>query len=537
MCNSIVNCSTPMKETYLHCGHPQLDALYPRIRKFLLNDVTEYDMFGAKVRGYRTPDTPSLWIRDYSDMMRGFRYWETDVKSVVDHFAEMQSAKGWVFDYFTMTPEKVPCEKENWAKYVRVPVEADVEFRFIKAIYLAWQATGDDKWAKNLLPKMEKALQYVMTDAWRWDKKTRLVKRGYTIDTWDFDYTAGRHPWLNFQVNDATYWGIMHGDNSGYYEAFLHVASLYAYFGNKKKALRWKRTAEELRRRTNKVCFNGRFYTHHVHLVPVKIEGVDEGEQLSLSNPMDINRGLATHAMAAEIIKEYQKRGPARKAVADWFSIDPPMPDGVFGDEKLVAGAYCNGGLMPLVGGELARAALEHGFEEYGVEQLLKYEELTRNDETYLWYFPDGRPSTVETSTSPDASPTDGWGSSAMLYALMEGLAGIVDVHKLFQRIRLSPRWLASKSDNASARAVYGASGAMFEYSFEHKESARTVELDLRGKASVHLHLLLPSGSTAIRVTLGGKNVRFISGLVEGSSYVDTDLEVKKAAVVRVQYQ
>ena len=102
-----------MKETFIHSGHPQLDALYPRIKNFLMSDVTEYNMFGAKVRGYRTPDTPSLWIRDYSDMMRGFRYFETDMQSLVDHFADTQSAKGWLFDYFTMTPEKVPCEKEN----------------------------------------------------------------------------------------------------------------------------------------------------------------------------------------------------------------------------------------------------------------------------------------------------------------------------------------------------------------------------------------------------------------------------------------
>jgi len=138
------------------------------------------------------------------------------------------------------------------------------------------------------------------------------------------------------------------------------------------------------------------------------------------------------------------------------------MPDGIYGDDKLVAGAYCNGGLLPLVGGELARAAFDHGFEEYGVAQLLKYEQLTANNETYLWYFPDGRKSTVETSTSPDASPTDGWGSSAMLYALFEGLAGIVDEGKLFQSVRLSPRWLAAGRSEASVCVTYGASGASF---------------------------------------------------------------------------
>jgi hypothetical protein len=526
-----------MKETSLSCGHAQLDALYPRIKNFLSKDVTEYNMLGSKVRGYRTPDTPSLWIRDYSDMMRGFRYWESDMKSLVDHFAEMQSTKGWLFDYFTMTPEKVPCEKENWAKYVRVPVEADVEYRFIKAIYLAWQATGDDAWVKKLLPKMEKALNYVLTDEWRWDKKTKLVKRGYTIDTWDFDYTAGRHSWLNFQINDQTYWGIMHGDSSGYYEAFKQMGALYLHLGMKSRSRHWNMFADSFRRRANKVGFNGSFYTHHVHLVPVKIEGVDEEKQLSLSNPMNINRGLPTHPMAVKIIKEYQKRGRELGAFADWFSIDPPMPDGVYGDEKLVAGAYCNGGLLPLVGGELARAAFEHGFEEYGVEQLLKYEQLTRDNETYLWYFPDGRKSSVETSTSPDASPTDGWGSSAMLFALFEGLAGIVDEGKLFRQVHIAPRWIAAQRPEATARAVYGSSGASFEYSFTHDVSAKIIELTLTGNAAAHLHVLLPRGMKATEVTAGKKKPKFHNAKVEESPYVDVDVDVTTSVVVIIRYQ
>jgi hypothetical protein len=213
------------------------------------------------------------------------------------------------------------------------------------------------------------------------------------------------------------------------------------------------------------------------------------------------------------------------------------MPDGIYGDEKLVAGAYCNGGLLPLVGGELARAALEHGFEEYGIEQLLKYEGLTKNNETYLWYFPDGKPSSIETSTSPDASPTDGWGSSAMLYALMEGVAGVVDQHKLFQNVRLSPRWIAAGRNEASVCASYGASGASFEYRFAHNDSARTIELNLRGKSSTHLHTLLPRGAKAAGVTVNGKQTRFINNKVEDSSYVDADGEVKKRAVVEIRYR
>ena len=525
-----------MSETYVKSGHPQLDALYPRVKAFLLNNVTEYNMFGTKVRGYRTPDAPSLWIRDSSDMMRGYKYWERDMRSLIDHFSETQQAKGWVFDYFTMTPEKVPCEKENWAKYVRVPTEADVESRFVKAIYLAWQATGDDAWLRRLLPHMERALHYALADPWRWDPKTKLVKRGLTIDTWDFDYTAGRHSWLNFQITDHTFWGIMHGDSSVYYESFVNMSKFYRQLRNHRRSQYWKQFAEAYRRRANKVSFNGRFYTHHVPLVPRRIEGVDESEQLSLSNPMDINRGLATHDMAVSIIQEYQRRRAKTKAFAEWFSIDPPFPAGIFGHEKLVEGVYCNGGIMPLVGGELARAAFEHGFEDYGVKTLLQYEELTRNNESYLWYFPDGRHATVETSTSPDASPTDAWGSSAMVHALMEGLAGVEDKQKLYKHVRLSPRWIAANRDEAMVCCVYGASGASVEYTYAHDSIKKEIELEVRGRAMVDLHVLLPAETRATDVRVLGKRVKFTNAFVEKSPYVDASFPLKGKIAVQIKY-
>ncbi|MFH0991712.1 MAG: hypothetical protein V1799_17025 [bacterium] len=526
-----------MKESFVRCGHQQLDALFPRIKGFMTADITDWNPLGVPLRGYRTPDSPSLWLRDNADMMRVFKYWEPDMKSLINHFAETQTARGWIFDYVSMTPEKVPCEKENWAKYVRVPVEADVEYRFVNAAYLAWQATGDDQWLKRILPNMERALNYILTDEWRWDKKHKLVKRGYTIDTWDFDYTAGRHHWLNFQINEHTFWGIMHGDNSGYYLAFRQMAHFYAHLGNRKRAKHWALFAESFRKRANKVCFNGRFYTHHVPLVPVKIEGVDESEQLSLSNPMDINRGMATHAMAASILREYQKRAVTTKAFAEWFSIDPPFPAGIYGDEKIKPGAYCNGGIMPLVGGEIARAALDHGFEEYGVQQLLKYEQLTQNNTSYLWYFPDGEPASLETSTSPDALPRDAWGSSSMLSALTEGLAGVVDQHKLFQHVKLSPRWIAAGQHEASVCVTYGASGAALEYSYVHDQAKKNIVLELQGKATVDLHLLLPEGTKARSILVNGKPVQHRNVSVEKSSYADASFPLKKKAIVLISYR
>ncbi|MCP4725384.1 MAG: hypothetical protein GY863_10130 [bacterium] len=524
-------------EMYIKTGRPEFDNFFPMIRSFLEHDIMDIVIDAKEIRGYRTPDAKSIWIRDHSDMMRGFKYFEKEMKSTVEHFAETQADNGRIFDYFTVFPEKLPSERENWTKYVRVPVEADVEFKFVKAAFQTWQVTGDDDWIRKLLPKLEKALDYILTNPWRWDEKYGLVKRAYTIDTWDFAYTAGKHDWLQFQINDDTFWGFMHGDNSGYYEAFNIMALFFTYFGEIGKAEKWERRAVDIRKAMNEICWNGNFYTHFVKLTPVEIEGVDEANQLSLSNPMDINRGAATQEMAAAIIKEYRKRKEETGAFAEWFSIDPPFPDGIFGDEKLVGGAYVNGGIMPLVGGELAKAALDNGFEEYGVDILNRYYKMiSEKGETYLWYFPDGTPASVETSTSPDAQPTDGWGSSAMAYALVEGLAGVEDKFKLFRKVKLSPRWLAAGVREAEVQVRYNASDTPFKYNFSVTEEE--IDLNIKCREShIHFHVLLPEGTRAQYVMVGEKYLEYSNLTVEKSRYVDFELNVKNFENIKVLFK
>ncbi|KPJ94300.1 MAG: hypothetical protein AMS18_03960 [Gemmatimonas sp. SG8_17] len=522
-------------ETYVKTGRRDLDELVPLIGSFLRKDVIELTIDGKPLSGFRTPDAKSLWIRDHSDMLRGGRYFHADVTSAVEHFAETQSATGRIFDYFTTFPEKLPSERENWTKYVRVPVEADVEYRFVKGAYLAWQACGDDEWIAGLLPSMDKALRYIQGHSWYWDDTHGLVKRAYTIDTWDFAYSAGTHDWLQFQFNEHTFWGIMHGDNSGYYEAFRIMAHLHARFGERDRASYWQQQADTLRDNMNAACWNGSFYTHFLKLNPVQIEGVDESAQLSLSNPMDINRGAATHEMAVSIIREYQRRRRETAAFAEWFSIDPPFPDGIFGDEKLIGGAYVNGGIMPLVGGELAKAAFDHGFEEYGVDILARYHSLvSRKEETYLWYFPDGTPASVEASTSPEAEPTDGWGSSAMLYALTDGLAGVEDRGRGFDEVRISPRWPAARVDDVEVRLRYASSGMQIGYDYRLSEAAIEIAVSCAA-SSADFHVLIPRDAEPESVTIAGTESAFRVSRVEASRYVDFSTAVDGEADVKIR--
>ncbi len=517
-------------------GKPAYDNFFPLIKSFLEKDILEVTIDGKRIRGYRSPDAKSIWIRDYSDMMRGIRYFETDLKSTVEHFAETQAQNGRIFDYFTTFPEKQPGERENWTKYVRIPVEADVEYRFVKAAFLSWQATGDDFWMEKLLPAMEKALNYVLNHPWRWEEKIGLVKRAYTIDTWDFAYSAEKSDWLQFQINDNTYWGIMHGDNSGYFEAFQIMAFLYGYFQHTEKSILWMNRAETLRNILNKTCWNGNFYTHFVKLTPLELPGVDESTQLSLSNPKAINRGVASQRMATLIIEEYQKRREKNNSFAEWYSIDPPFPAGTFADDKLVPGAYINGGIMPLVGGELAKAAFDHGYEKYGVDILSRYYQMiSESGATYLWYFPDGTASSVETSTSPDATPSDGWGCSAMLYGFMEGLVGIQDKFKRFQNVYFSPKWIAADVKSAEIRVGYQASQAYFNYVYHLATDCLELEID-SPFSQVQFHILLPSQTSVQSVRSNGEKLIHHSSTVRRSTYVDFCTAIHDQAKITIEF-
>lgn len=492
--------------------------------------------------GYRSPDSPALWIRDHSDILRAGKFFYANVKSAVEAFAETQSRSGRVFDYVLNKPASSGAgDRENWEKWVRIQVEADVEYRFVKAAFIAWQATGDDAWMKQMLPSLERALLYTTTHPLRHDPETGLVKRAYTMDTWDFDYTAGRYPWLNFQITEDTFWGIMHGDNSGTFEAAGMLARMHDVAGQPDRAEFWRAKADAIAEASNRLLFNGRFYTHHYKLTDVVVEGVDVDEQLSLSNPMAITRGMATPEIAKAILTEYQDRRKRGDSFAEWFSIDPPFPTGFFGDEKLIAGAYINGGIMPLVGGELSLAAFRTGFEQYGLQTLDQYRELIESTgETYLWYFPDGTPSSVDTSTSPEAMPTDGWGSSSMLNAFVEGLCGIVDKATGFTEVEIAPRWLVSDEHSADVELSYAASGATLGYQYRHDAGNSSVSLTVDASApqmTATFKVLVPHGRQPDAMSIDNSRTEFEVEQQGESVYAVASVRVNGQCAINLTYR
>ena len=158
-------------------------------------------------------------------------------------------------------------------------------------------ATTKDK----VLPKLEKGIDYITSDPKRWDNERGLVKRPFTIDTWDFPYGAhGR----NRRIDKNSRMSIMHGDNSGVYQAMNQLAWFNRRLGNEEKAREWEVRAEVLKGNIFKHLWNGKFFIHQLHL---NHDGADDKEniRLSLSNTYDMNRGVTNLEESGKIIEEY----------------------------------------------------------------------------------------------------------------------------------------------------------------------------------------------------------------------------------------
>lgn len=497
-------------QTTVQTGNADIDRLYPTTQSFLEAVLVSYELDGTTVRGYRSPDNPLIWLRDHVSQGRGFRYFERDMTSTLDAFRAAQRPDGSFPDVLDYPARDVEAH--------RLDPESDVEFLFIQGVYEAWQATGDDAWLRSNMDAMRRGLVYITSDPLRWDAERGLVKRPYTIDTWDFQYGPSTTdpdtglPSPRHWFDEQTRWGIFHGDNTGLAYAMRLLATMERYVGNEDAAATLDSERRQLMQRLMDVSWNGTFFTHFVPLEgTLDVPGVDTSQQLSLSNTYALNRELLDVYEAQPIIQSYYQRRDFDRAFAEWYSIDPPFPAGSFGmggrpgDDP---GEYVNGGIMPLVGGELARGAFRYGSPEYGFDILHRYADILRLSGTsYLWYYPTGAPGI----SGPDTVSTDGWGSSAMLGALMEGAAGVEDRSKLYQTIHLSPRWAADPDiEQAYVVTRYAASDAYVAYVWERGE--QSLHLDVTGTwRDARVRLLLPregvGRSSTITVLVDGETV------------------------------
>ena len=457
------------------------------------------------------------WIRDHVHVMKAMRHWEYNLDSFLNFIIETQREDGqfyelikqyddyhWKFvneDCYVMYPE------DNLT-LVRLELEADIEYLVVEGAMYLYRTTGDDEWLKKVLPHLEKGIDYITSDEKRWDKERGLVKRPFTIDTWDFTY--GKHG-SNRKIEDDTPMSIMHGDNSGVYQAMNQLAWFNRRLNNEGKAKEWENRAEELKKNMFKYLWNGKFFIHQLHL---NHSGADnlENERLSLSNAYDINRFVTDTEQSRLIIEEYISRRETTNNFAEWFSIDPPYEQFL----HYTPGQYVNGAISPFTAGELAKAALNNGYEEYGWDIITRMMKLAERDGTvYFLYNTDSTP-------QPEGGPSS-WGAAAFISAVDEGLAGINDIGVNYDEIFFAPKFPVTYYTELRYITGYEVSKSLVDVRYIIKEEGMRYDVYSPAK-NIKAHILIPKSKNCSKLLVNSREMNFAVNKVGASIYLDFDI-------------
>ncbi len=455
------------------------------------------------------------WIRDHVHVMKGIKHFEYDMSKFLDFIIDTQREDGQFYElikqlddeHWKFVPEdcRVIYPEDNLA-LVRLELEADIEYLVVEGAMQCYKITGDNTWLERILPKLEKGIDYITSDKKRWNCELGLVIRPFTIDTWDFTNDVGSP--FDRSIHENEPMSVMHGDNSGVWQAMQQLAWFNRRLGREEKALEWEKRAEILRENIFKYLWNGKHFIHQYH---INHHGLDDKEsiRLSLSNTYDINRGLTDLAQSRSIIEEYMDRRTKTEKFAEWFTIDPPYESFL----TYTNGNYVNGAISPFTAGELAKAAFNNGYEKYGWDILSRFIDLVERDgDTYFLYYPDSKP-------QPDLGPSS-WGAAALLSAVDEGLAGIVDADCGYNVIHFSPKFPVTPYTELRYFTGYEKTDVTVDVKYILTEKGMRYDIKSPAKR-VHAHILVPIGKSVSKIFVNGKTQSFETSQIGTSLYVD----------------
>lgn len=514
-------CFRTERPAFFHKGSRPVDTDVP-IEKLIrqMSQTVRKDVFTIVIDGCPIKVHPK-WVRDHVHEMKAYKHWESDLKDYLDFIIKHQHEKGFFYEMVQVEGEEhtkvvndecLYFDKENGIVLIRLELEADIEYLMVEGVYTVYQATGDLEWMKCVLPALEKGINYCTSDPKRWDSEHGLIKRVFTVDTWDFANREDAQFNRNIKEDDVI--GIMHGDNSGVYAAMQTLALMNEEIGEKEKANEWRTRALKIKENLDRYCWNGRFYQHQLLLNSVSEDPLEK-ERLSLSSTYDMNRGIVSFEQAKSILNEYKSRKATTDAFCEWFTVDPPYEQFF----EYSAGEYINGAIASLTAGELAKAAFSYGEEEYGWDILCRLMDiLDRDGELFFMYNP-------ATGENAGGGPS-GWGAAAILSAIEEGLAGIKDLGVRFNKMLFSPRWCVTDMDEVKYITGYETSHVLVESQYEKSENGMLFRIAAPAK-EIQCHILVQNGRNVQKVFVNGKEISFRKVLVGDSRYVDFEISIE----------
>jgi hypothetical protein len=114
----------------------------------------------------------------------------------------------------------------------------------------------------------------------------------------------------------------------------------------------------------------------------------------------------------------------------------------------------------------------------------------------------------------------DNWGAAAVVYALIEGLAGVKDMGTAYNKVIIAPRWIAANVNEVNNTTKYEASGGYVSYHYKFDASEKKIKLSFTGNAlSAELQILLPEGMKIDFISLDGQLNEYKIRKIEYSTY------------------
>ena len=342
------------------------------------------------------------WVLDHCQNMMGLKYFLPYGSEFVDLMRQTQRKDGMIYsfvqtvpnvDYF-FTRDKISGYTQQIGDrvFTRQPTENHPEYLFVNTIYQCWQAGANDSWMENNLGSASRALDYTMHDPARWSYRFGLLKRVYTIDSWDFavedEYTPDLGITNSMMIDPVkSKFGIFFGDNTGYITACYQLAEMLEHAGRKADASQYRLRGDSLKERLNTLCWNGKYFTHFIEedSTLVRHLGVDEKSQIAQGNAYSLNRDINTTQSKA-IIETYldlKSRLPIGSP-GEWYAIYPPFQKGFNKHDTIWQ--YMNGGVGGHVAGELARGAYANAYENYGTDILNRLYELGKKYDGKIYF-------------------------------------------------------------------------------------------------------------------------------------------------------
>ena len=342
------------------------------------------------------------WILDHGHTMKGQKYFYGYGHEFLNLLKETQRSDGMIYSFVEHTPNvDYFLTRDKFSGYskkigdkvfVRQPTENHPEYMYVNSIYQAWKSGGDAVWMKSMLTSAAKALDYAPNDPARWSKRFQLLKRVYTIDSWDFAVEDEYLPNIgltNSMIIDSekSKFGVFFGDNTGYIDACFQLCEMFEQADNQVDAAKFKQRGKDVKERLNKLVWNGKFYRHFVDEDPSVIRklGVDEKTQIAQSNTYSLNRPI-DKPQAKAIIETYLnlKNNLPVGSPGEFYAIYPPFENGFGGHGE--RWQYMNGGVGGHVAGELARGAFEFGYEQYGADILNRMTNLGKKHGNKIYF-------------------------------------------------------------------------------------------------------------------------------------------------------